>query len=205
MPHHRTFYSRVDLETIFELIEPHSSVLDLGCGDGELLLKLMKEKQIDAHGVEINADLVSECIAKGIPTLHSDLNAGLGDFPDNSFDYVVLSQTLQQIRRPDYILADLLRVGRRGIVGLINFGYWKVRGYLLLRGAMPKSPALPYEWYDTPNIHLSTLKDFERLCRQLNIRLAKQINIANRKRGQLLPNLRPNLFAELAVFVIERG
>ncbi len=202
MPHRSTHYSRVDLDIIYDLIEPRSSVLDLGCGGGELLAKLIAEKGVDGHGVEISAELVGQCVAKGIPIIHSDLNAGLGDFPDRSFDYVVLSQTLQQVQRPDRILPEILRVGRTGIVGLINFGYWRVRGYLAFKGEMPKSRALPYEWFDTPNIHLSTLKDFCRLCGRLNIRVVKQINLVEGKGGRLLPRLLPNAFAELAVFVI---
>lgn len=202
MVHKHSDYTRIDLDIISELIEPHSSVLDLGCGDGELLEKLIREKSVRGHGVELSDELVLACIRRGVPIIHSDLNRGLDDYPDGSFDYVILSQTIQQVQRPDQILPEILRVGRTGVVGLLNFGYWRVRHYLTVKGEMPKSKALPYEWYDTPNIHLSTLKDFRRLCCKLGIRIVRQINIADRRRGQFLPNLFPNSFAELAIFVI---
>ena len=142
-------------------------------------------------------------VAKGVPVVHSNLDKGLDDYPDNSFDYVILSQTIQQVHRPDRTLKEMLRVGKVGIVGLLNFGYWRVRHYLAVRGEMPKSKAVPYEWYDTPNIHLSTINDFRRLCQNAGYEIVKQINVVNRKRGQFLPNIIPNSFAELAVFVIE--
>lgn len=199
----RAEYRRPDLQIIVDLVEPGSSVLDLGCGRGELLQRLVKEKNVQGHGVEIFDQYVFECIEKGVPVIHSDLDEGLGDYHDNSFDYIVLSQTLQQVKQPHVVLKEMLRVGKIGIVGLLNFGYWRVRRYLAFRGAMPKSKALPFEWYDTPNIHLSTIKDFQRLCHEAGYRIVKQVNVVNKKRGQFLPNILPNSFAELAVFVIK--
>ena len=201
-PKHKK-YTRPDLQIIFDLIESGSSVLDLGCGSGDLLKKLIDEKQVQGHGVEISDDYILECVAKGVPVVHSDLDKGLDDYPDNSFDYVILSQTIQQISRPDLTLKEMLRVGKIGIVGLLNFGYWRVRHYLAFQGEMPKSKVLPYEWYNTPNIHLSTINDFRRLCEDSGLSIIQQINIVKRKRGQILPNIRPNSFAELAVFVLE--
>ena len=198
----RAEYSRPDLQIISDLIEPNSSVLDLGCGAGELLKKLIDEKNVQGHGVEIFENYVAECIDKGVPVIHSDLNEGLGDYYDESFDYIVLSQTLQQIKHPQVILKEMLRVGKIGVVGFLNFGYWRVRHYLAFRGRMPKSKTLPFEWYDTPNLHLSTIKDFRRLCTDSGYQIIEQINIVNKKRGLILPNLLPNSFAEVAVFVI---
>lgn len=203
MPHKHKKYTRPDLKIIFDLIQPGSSVLDLGCGTGDLLKKLIDEKQVQGHGIEIVDDHVLACVAKGVPVVHSDLDDGLGGYPDDSFDYVILSQTIQQIRHPDVTLREMLRVGRTGIVGLLNFGYWRVRHYLAFQGEMPKSKVLPYEWYNTPNIHLSTINDFRRLCADAGYHIVKQVNVTNQKRGQLLPNLLPNSFAELAVFVLQ--
>ncbi len=200
-PKHKE-YTRPDLQIIFDLVEQGSSVLDLGCGNGDLLKKLIDEKKVQGHGIELIDDYLLECVAKGIPVVHSDLNDGL-DYPDNCFDYVILSQTIQQVLRPNMTLKEMLRVGKIGIVGFLNFGYWRVRHYLAFQGEMPKSKVLPYEWYNTPNIHLSTVKDFRRLCAEAGYSIIKQVNVVNRKRGQFLPNLLPNSFAELAVFVLK--
>ncbi len=201
-PKHKK-YTRPDLQIIFDLIEPGSSVLDLGCGSGDLLKKLIDEKNVQGHGIELVDDHILECVAKGVPVVHSDLDNGLDDYPDSCFDYVVLSQTIQQVLRPDLTLKEMLRVGKVGIVGLLNFGYWRLRHYLAFQGEMPKSKVLPYEWYNTPNIHLSTINDFRRLSQVSGFEISKQVNIVKRKRGQFLPNILPNSFAELSVFVLK--
>ena len=142
---------------------------------------------------------------KGVPVIQADLDEGLSDYPDKSFDYVVLSKTIQVVRRPDRILKELLRVGETGIVSLLNFGYWKVRSQLFFKGRMPRTSNLPYQWYDTPNIHLSTIKDIHDFCRKENITIQKQVNVTRDSGHRLLTALSPNLFTELSIFVISRA
>jgi len=147
-------------EWIEREIEPGTTVLDLGCGEGDLLHRLMRDKGIRGQGVEIDLHAVVRCVARGVPVLQADLDVGLREFPDHSFDYVVLEETVQTLHQPLAVLSDMLRVGRRGIVSFPNFGHWRVRLALALDGRMPVTPTLPYHWYDTPNIHLFTLQDF---------------------------------------------
>jgi methionine biosynthesis protein MetW len=187
---------RIDLETIANLIPPACTVLDLGCGEGELLHKLIHEKNVSGHGVELFTEYICSCVEKGVPVIHADLNEGLGDYPDKSFDYVILSRTLQVVRRPDIILKEMIRVGKTCIVSFPNFGHWKIRTKLLFYGKMPATKLLPYEWYDTPNIHLSTIKDFRQFCKKENIAITREIYLANK----LLSGLNANLFSELAIF-----
>jgi len=202
-PHEYTSPSP-DHDFIVDLIAPNSSVLDLGSGTGELLHKLIHEKNVQGHGVEIYDQFVYECVAKGVPVIHADLNEGLDDYPDKSFDYVVLSRTLQVVRRPDLILNEMLRVGKTCIISFPNFGYWKIRLQLLFQGRMPVSSALPYEWYDTPNIHLATVRDLKTFCRAEKISIKKQVYLHLFRRGGLLVRLFPNLFSELGIFVVQR-
>ncbi len=189
---------RVDHQLIASLIDEGSSVLDLGCGDGELMELLVKQKRVQAAGVEISEEGVYRCIARGLAVHHADLDDGLDDYPDGSYDYVILSQTLQAVRKPRQLLREMLRVGRQGIVSFPNFGHWRVRWELLHTGRMPKTNQLPYEWYDTPNIHLATVRDFEDLCRADSVRIKKAIYLAGGRPITLLPNLR----AEIALFVV---
>ncbi len=196
-------YTRPDLEIIASLVPKDSRVLDLGCGNGDLLYKLVHEKNVRGHGIEIMDNYVFECIAKGVPVIQQDLDESLTEYPDNSFDFIILSQTIQQVKRPDLTLKKMLRIGETGIVSLLNFGYWRVRHYLFFKGEMPKTKALPYEWYNTPNIHLSTIRDFQNFCRQNNMVIIKQINLVNRKQGRFFANLAPNYFADLAIFVVQ--
>lgn len=152
-----------------EWVEPASRVLDLGCGEGQLLQYLLGERDVHALGVEIDEHKMASCIAKGISVIEQDIDQGLANFEDGSFDTVLLTQTLQAVRRPDFVLSEMLRVGKQGIITFPNFGHWQARLALLTRGKMPVSRFMPYEWYDTPNIHFCTIKDFEALCSELNI------------------------------------
>lgn len=193
--------TRVDLEAVAELVSEGARVLDLGCGDGTLLRLLVDRKRVVARGVEISDEGVRQCVGKGLSVHHADLDEGLGDYPDGSFDYVILSQTLQTVHKPDLVLDEMLRVGRVGIVSFPNFGYWRVRSQLLVTGRMPKNDYLPYEWYDTPNIHLLTVSDFHFFCADHGIRIAKAVYLDDGRRIRLLPNLR----AKIAIFVIHRA
>ena len=205
MSPHRTQRSRFDLELIADLIKENSAVLDLGCGDGALLHKLVLEKGVKGHGVELYRENLYKCVEKGVPVIHADLDEGLSDYPDNSFDFVVLSQTIQVVRRPNIILSEMLRVGRTGIVSVPNFGFWKVPFDLFLMGRMPKTKSLPFEWYNTPNIHLCTIKDIQHFCSNNNITIKRQINMLGDRRNHPLANLYPNLFADLAIFIIQKN
>jgi len=163
---------RVDQEIIIPWMKEGSSVLDLGCGDGTLLRYLQESRNMHGYGLEIDQVKVISSIENGVNVIHADLDAGLNQYFDNdSFDYVIMTQTLQAIQRPDHLLQEMLRIGREGIITFPNMGHWKSRLQLGLQGIMPVTRTLPYAWYNTPNIHLCTLKDFEALCERLNIRI----------------------------------
>jgi len=196
---------RLDLEVISNLVDRNSTVLDLGCGNGELLQKLIKERNVQGHGVEFYDKEIYECVKKGVPVIHADLNEGLFDYPDKSFNYVILSRTLQVVKRPDIILKEMLRVGEKCIVSFPNFGFWRLRFQLLMNGKMPKTKSLPYEWYNTPNIHLSTIKDFKIFCRNEKYKINNQIYIDKDGKNKLSATRFPNYFAELAIFTIQNG
>ncbi|MCW8829392.1 MAG: methionine biosynthesis protein MetW [Gammaproteobacteria bacterium] len=192
---------RPDLEIISQWIEPGSRVLDLGCGNGALLEYLRHERDVDGYGLEINPENVIACVRRGISVIQSDLDAGLSDyFDDNSFDYVVMTQTLQAVHYPSWLLQEMLRVGRQGIVTFPNFGHWKSRLQIALGGHMPISRALPNEWYDTPNIHLCTLKDFEQLCHKLEIEILQRNVVDTAHRTNIGTRLMPNLLGEIALY-----
>lgn len=192
-------------DLIANLVETGSSVLDLGCSDGTLLRKLIDEKNVKGKGIEINQDNVIKSIHKGLSVIQGDIDEGLADFSDGEVDYVVLNQTLQSAQKPDYVINEMLRVGKYGIVSFPNFAYWRIRMYLLLKGKMPKSKMLPFEWYDTPNIHLLTVKDFFDYCEQRNIKITKSILT---RRGKVIrSNLKKvfaDIFAEEVIFVIQK-
>lgn len=196
---------RPDLTLISEWINPNSHVLDLGCGDGRFLAHLRETRNVTGYGVEIDDDKIEACISAGINVIHTDLNQGLQDFNNNSFDYVVVSQTLQAIRRPDSLLEEMLRVGHEGIVTFPNFGHWACRSPLFFQGRMPVTKALPSLWYNTENIHLCTLKDFERLCRERNIVIEQRSVLDLQHRTRFLIDLIPNWYGEIALYRFRRG
>lgn len=196
---------RFDLEVILACIDDHSKVLDLGCGEGELLEALIQKKECVGHGVEIHDRLICSCIEKGVPVIHGDIDEGLGDYPDQFFDFVVLSRTLQVVHKPDTLLKEIVRVGRMGIVSFPNFGHLFVRSQLFFEGRMPVTKTLPFEWYNTPNIHLLTVKDFKTYCKKKSLKIINQIYIGKSEKGRIFINLFPNLFAEQAVFIIQKA
>ncbi|MDD2686710.1 MAG: methionine biosynthesis protein MetW [Gallionella sp.] len=180
--------SRPDFAAIAAWIPAGASVLDLGCGDGSLLGYLKNERNVRGYGVEIDDANILHCIARGVNVIQSNLEDGLSGFETGAFDFVILSQTLQATRHTEKLVREMLRVGREGIVSFPNFGYWKAR-LQVLRGNMPVSDELPYQWYDTPNVHLCTLRDFEHLCHDLDVRILDQRVITNGREIALLPNL----------------
>ncbi len=191
---------RDDLQLISDWIPHNATLLDLGCGDGTLLAHLKTHKQTAGYGLEINQDNLAACFEKGVNVLEQDLDGGLGNFQDHRFDYVVMTQALQAVLRPDQILNEMVRVGREAIITFPNFGHWKVRAYLGLKGRMPVSSALPYEWYNTPNIHLCTVQDFETHCRKHGIRILERQVINRNHRTSVLSKWWPNLFGEIAIY-----
>ncbi len=196
---------RPDLAIVAGLVRPGSRVLDLGCGDGELLAHLIAERECGGTGVESSDDGFHACVARGVPVRQADIDAGLAVFGDASYDVVILSQTLQATRRPAAVLREVMRVGRAGIVSFPNFGHWRLRLDLLRRGRMPVSPTLPYSWDETPTIHLCTLRDFETLVGRERIRMTRRILLDDvGAPATRAPRLRPNLLAAGAVYLLAR-
>ena len=191
---------RSDFAAIADWVKPGARALDLGCGDGSLLRFLIEERSISGYGVEIDDHNVLACVKNGVNVIQRDLEAGLSVFESGSFDFVILSQTLQAMHNTETIVREMLRVGREGIVTFPNFGYWRHRLQVML-GNMPVSGDLPYQWYDTPNVHLCTINDFELFCRRQGVRILERVVL---DRGRAVPLL-PNLFGSLAVYRFERA
>lgn len=191
---------RIDQQLAEKWIRPNSRVLDLGCGNGELLAHMQSKHQIRAYGLEIDQDKIVKAIGLGLNIIQQDLNLGLKRFADQSFDYVVMAQALQAVDAPDLLLRDMVRVGKEAIITFPNFAHWKTRSYLALKGRMPVSKVLPYMWYNTPNIHLCTFKDFEALCKDNNIRIINRLAVNDHQQDNLLMRKFPNLFGEVAIY-----
>ena len=196
---------RPELELISDWIRPGARVLDLGCGDGALLAYLQKHRQITGYGLEIDTANTLKCIQAGVNVIHADLEAGLADFGDSSFDYVIMTQTLQAVRHTEALLDEMLRVGRQGIVTFPNFGFWRHRVHVALQGLMPGGKTLPYQWYDTPNVHLFTIRDFEELCRRKRIDILERTVLDHAHQAPLGPRLWPNLLGEIALYRLGRA
>ncbi len=195
-----------EFKIISDLIDENSHVLDVGCGDGILMEYLVKEKKVNIRGIEISKTKVQNCIAKGLTIIEGNAEEDLKQFPDKSFDYVVLSQTLQAFLNPEKVINELLRIGKQAIVTIPNFGYWKIRLHLLLKGTMPVTRTLPDEWYNTPNIHLCTIKDFVYFSKAKNFKLSKSIALRSNQLSYIKDrnlNLK-NLSSNLGIFLIER-
>jgi methionine biosynthesis protein MetW len=195
---------RFDLKIIASWIERGSKVLDLGCGDGDLLYFLKHNKGVKCTGIELKESRVARSIEKGLSVLQGDISAEVLDYPDNSFDYVVLSQTLQQVYEPSELIRSLLRIGKKGIVSFPNFSYWRVRLQLLLTGYAPITRQLPYEWFDTPNIRVITLKDFRKFSKQVGFKIIKEVAICSHsydRSGKIIRSL-PDWFATYGIFLI---
>jgi methionine biosynthesis protein MetW len=194
-----------EFKIISDLIEKNTRVLDVGCGDGILMEYLKYNKEIDIRGIEISKDNVQKCLSKGLTVIEGDAEKDLLQFPNSSFDFVILSQTLQAFLNPEIVIKELLRVGKKAIVTIPNFGFWKVRLHLLIKGTMPITKNLPDEWYNTPNLHMCTIKDFYNFCENRKIKLDKSLALHNEKISSInrLNLNTKNLSAELGIFLIE--
>ncbi len=191
----------LEYKAILEWVKRGASVLDLGCGDGELLALLVREKSVKAQGIEIDEQAIYQCVARGLSVFHEDIDHGLSDYSDQSFDYVILNQSFQQVKNPDIVLAEALRVGREVIVGFPNFAHYVARFQIFFKGKTPVTPSLPYAWHDTPNLHFLSISDFIEYCHKRNIKIRKSFYIGKNRRTVIFPNL----FALTGVFLISNG
>jgi methionine biosynthesis protein MetW len=199
--------SRIDLRLIADMVAPGSRVLDVGCGDGDLLHILAQQKQVDARGIELSRQGVARSVSRGLAVVQGDADTDLADYPDDLFDYVILSQTLQATRNPRDVLEHMLRIGRRAIVSIPNFGHWRMRMQLLFTGRMPRTDHLPYEWWNTPNIHFCTIRDFVTLTGTVGAEIEKAVALdaAGAPMRLNLPWAFWNVFGQQAVFLLKRG
>ena len=196
---------RADLALISDWVAEGARLLDLGCGDGQLLAELAQTRRVTGYGLEIDPEQVATCVARGVNVVQQDIDAGLQQFADQSFDLVLMTQALQAVHRPDAVLREMARVGREAIVTFPNFGHWRVRARLAFGGRMPLSDALPHAWYDTPNIHLCTVRDFEALCAHLGLQVSQRVMVNSRHRTSALRQAFPNLLGEIAVYRLRRA
>ena len=192
---------KLEHKIIVDWVDEGSSVLDLGCGDGELLSLLVTEKNVRAQGTEIDEQLIYKCVARGLNVFHEDIDAGLAGYPDASLDFVIFSQSLQQAKRPDYVLNEALRVGKNLIISFPNFGRYSVRFQILFKGKVPVTPALPFQWYDTPNLHFLSISNFVDYCKMKKLQIKKSAFVNHDRRTNFLPNF----LAETGVFQISKG
>jgi len=194
--------ARVDYEQIESLIEPNSTVLDVGCGDGQLLVNLIRDKNIKGEGIELDQELVLDCICRRLPIIQQNIEEGISFYANNSFDYVILSQTVQTVKNPEKVFTELLRVGKKVIVSFPNFAYWRCRVQLFFGGNAPVTKQLPFDWHDTPNVHCLSLKDFDRFCERIGVKVEKKIPLIKRRLSPV--RFAPNLFAEQAIYVTSK-